>query len=239
MYIKSKAIVLSSLKFKDADLIVKCYTEALGSISFIVKGVLKSKKGKLRPAMFQMFNILDIEFLYRNKGKLEYFKEVKVEKHLNSISSKIYKSTIIMFLSEVLKSVISEEEPDKSLYNFMEISILHLEKTEDYANFHIAFLVKLSTFLGFSPHDPIQADDQYFNLNEGYFENTENKYSLNLTYSNYLKRFLALDLENSHQIKISKEERKKLLSLIIVYYELHIESFKKPKSLDIIESIFN
>ena len=239
MFIKTKAIVLSTIKFKDADLIVKCYTEELGIISFIVKGVLKSKKGKLKPAMFQMFNILNIEFMYRNKGKLEYFKEVKVEKHLNSINTDIYKSAVVMFLSEIMKSVIYEEEPNKSLYNFLEDSILHLEESQQYSNFHIAFLIKLSSYLGFSPHDPVQCNDKYFNLNEGYFENTETKYSLSLTNSNYLSGFLKKDLEKSHEIKLSKQDRRKLLSLIIVYYELQIESFKSPKSLEVLNSIFN
>jgi DNA repair protein RecO (recombination protein O) len=239
MYIKTKAIVLNCLKFKDADLIVKCYSEQKGSISFIVKGVLKSKKGKLRPAMFQMFNILNIEFFNRDKGQLEYFKDVRVEKHLNSINTDVYKSTMVMFLSEVLKSVIFEEEQNEGLYNFLENSIIHLENTPDYANYHISFLIHLSSYLGFTPHLPTHPNEKYFNLYEGYFEDTETKYSLSLEKSELLQKFLNLSLEQSHTIKLKKEVRHQFLKLILVYYELHIETFKKPKSLEVIESIFN
>lgn len=238
MYANTKAIVLSNIKFKDADLIVKCFTESQGIISFIIKGVLKSKKGKFRPAMFQLFNLLDIEFLHRNKGQLEYFKEVKIYKHLNSINTDVYKSSMVMFLSEVLKSVIYEEETNKELYNFLEESILILETSTNFSNFHISFLIKLSAFLGFSPQKPLKSDELYFNLNEGYFEETASKYSLGIENSNFLNMFLSHTLEKNHEIKLSKTQRKDMLNQVILYYELHIESFKKPKSLEVIQSVF-
>ena len=44
MIIPTKAIVISKIKYKDNDLIVKCYTQAHGIVSFMVKGALSSKK---------------------------------------------------------------------------------------------------------------------------------------------------------------------------------------------------
>ena len=51
--ITTKAIVLSSLKYSDTSLIVKCYTEQEGIKSYIIKGVLKAKKGGIKVAYFQ------------------------------------------------------------------------------------------------------------------------------------------------------------------------------------------
>ena len=51
MVVTTKAIVLSSIKYADSDLIVKCYTE-LGIKSFLVKRIFRQKKGKLTPAFF-------------------------------------------------------------------------------------------------------------------------------------------------------------------------------------------
>ena len=48
MIISTKGIVISKIKFKENDLIVKCYTESNGILSFLVKGVLSSKKSKLK-----------------------------------------------------------------------------------------------------------------------------------------------------------------------------------------------
>ena len=46
--ISTKAIVISTIKYSDTSLIVKLYTEKVGLVSFLLKGILKSKKGKLR-----------------------------------------------------------------------------------------------------------------------------------------------------------------------------------------------
>ena len=40
--VTTKAIVLSSLKYGDSSLIVKCYTEEEGVKSYLVRGILKS-----------------------------------------------------------------------------------------------------------------------------------------------------------------------------------------------------
>ena len=53
MIVSTKAIVLSKLKFKDHDLIVKCYTASYGVMSFLVKGAFSSKKGKFKPQQFR------------------------------------------------------------------------------------------------------------------------------------------------------------------------------------------
>jgi len=42
--ISSKAIVISTIKYSDTSLIVRLYTKEVGLVSFLLKGVLKSKK---------------------------------------------------------------------------------------------------------------------------------------------------------------------------------------------------
>ncbi len=43
MLITTNAIVLSKLRYRDNDLIVKCYTQETGIVSFLLRGVLKSR----------------------------------------------------------------------------------------------------------------------------------------------------------------------------------------------------
>ncbi|RRO16384.1 DNA repair protein RecO [Flavobacteriaceae bacterium 14752] len=239
MFVKTQAIVISSIKYRDADLIVRCYTKALGSISFMAKGVLKSKKGKLRVSMFQPLSLISIEMQYRNKGHLEYFKEVQLTHHLNALQSNVYKSSLVMFLSEILNSVIVEEEQNEKLYEFLEFCILHLENTSNYANFHIAFLLKLSSFLGFYPHISSKIDEIYFNLSEGLFQAFESPYTLNFKYSKLLSEFIENDFINYQHIELSKKQRLEILEVLMNYYELHIENFKIPKSLSVIQQVFS
>ena len=61
MQTKTKAIVLSKIRFKDNDLIVKCYTSNHGIVSYLLKGVLKSKKSNKKIAYFQPLSLLELE----------------------------------------------------------------------------------------------------------------------------------------------------------------------------------
>jgi DNA repair protein RecO (recombination protein O) len=68
-------------------------------------------------SLFQPLTILEIEAVHKNKGTLENFKEIKISTPFQTIHTDIYKSTIVMFVSEVLHHSIHEEE-NESLLTF-------------------------------------------------------------------------------------------------------------------------
>jgi len=59
-YEKYNAIVLSSAKYSDNSLIVRCFTPAYGTCSYLLKGVLSPKKKFLKAALFQPFTQLEL-----------------------------------------------------------------------------------------------------------------------------------------------------------------------------------
>ena len=77
MFVQTKALVLHSLKYNDSSLIVHCYTQEVGRQSFLVKGVLSSRKGRFRKALFQPLMLLDLSFQMKKKGGLNFLKDVK------------------------------------------------------------------------------------------------------------------------------------------------------------------
>ena len=58
--VNTKAIVLSSLKYGETSLIVKCYTQEEGVKSYLIRGVLKQKKTGIKVAHFQPLTQLTI-----------------------------------------------------------------------------------------------------------------------------------------------------------------------------------
>ncbi len=239
MYVKTEAIVLSSIRYNEADLIVKCYTQSNGLLSFMVKGVLKSKKGKLKASLFQTFSLLHIETRVNTKGQLNYFKDIQVSNPLNNLQTNVYKATLAMFLAEILNIVIYEEEKNEDLFNFIKKYILWLEKAENYANFHLSFLVKLTLHLGFYPQYNHHEHERYFNIQEGYFEAFESKFCLNQDFSSIFQKLIAQSLEDFQNYVLPKTTRLKLLEVVMSYYKFQIESFRKPKSLEVIKNIFD
>src|SRR5690606_12079798 len=77
-------------------------------------------------------------------------KEIKCLYPYQSIHHDFYKSSISMFLNEVLNKTVKEESHSQNLCEFIISSLVTLDTlTEQVENFHLQFLLKLSGFLGF------------------------------------------------------------------------------------------
>lgn len=238
MLVKTRAIVFSSLKFGEADLITTCYTETDGIKSYMLKNILKNKRSAIKPSFFQPLSQLVLVANHKNKGHLEYLKEAKIDTFYHTLHTNVLKSGIAVFLSEILKNTIKEEQPNPHLYQFLKQSFDYLDNTDKFSNFHIGFLLKLSAYLGFSPDSTFKIYP-WFNLMNGTFEQTKSDiYSVDGPAVMLLKKFLDASYETTAEVGLTRNERQELLNLIIAYYQLHIQDFKKPKSLSVLHQIF-
>lgn len=239
MQVTTKAIVLSALKYGDTSLIVKAFTASDGIKSYILKGVLSSKKGKLKSAYFQPLTQLEIVANHRNKGTLETLREAKVFYHYQTLYANMAKNAMTLFLAELLGNSIREEERNDELFQFLQASLQWLDMHNEIGNFHLVFMLSLSKYLGFYP-DIYQIDKPYFDLVEGEFTSSE---SLNpmLKGENiyYFKTFLGINFDAVHTIKMNKSNRQELLKSLILYFELHLQGFRKPRSLAVLNEVFN
>lgn len=239
MLTKNKCIVLSKLKYGESDLIVKCYTKERGVVSYILKGVLKSKKSSSKVVYFQPLSQISVEERFYTNRNLHQLREVKPSYIYQSLHTNIFKSTIVLFLSEVLAHAINEEEKNEALYSFIETALQYLDTEEQYANFHLLFLLKLTRYLGFQPRET-STDKVYFNLKSGVFENSDQGiYSLSGTNLSLLKQLLGINFDDLILIKINSEQRQSFLNMLLFYFELHLEGFKKPKSLKVLNEVFH
>ena len=239
MNITTKAIVISKIRYKDADLIVKCYTKKFGIVSYLIRNVLKSKKGKIKASYFQALSLLELEAEHKNNRSLKYIKEAKVSYPLNSIQSNVIKSTISIFLSEVLSNILREEESNKNLYQFIETSIIWFEENEVYPNFHFIFLLELSKYLGFYPELTAKHFD-YFDLSEGKFTQSPlSNYCISGENLILFKELLGIKFDVNKTIRMNSVQKQELLNMILLYFELHLDGFKKPKSLEVLSQVFH
>ena len=237
--VTTKAIVLSSLKYGDSSLIVKCYTQEEGLKSYLIRGILKAKKGGLKAAYFQPLTQLNIVASHNNKGTLNAIKEVQVSNPYKTIYRDIVKQSVVMFLSETLSYSIKEEEENPQLFDYLETGLIWLDLHDKIANFHLLFLLNLTRFLGFYP----DLSEEYklgFDLGEGCF--TDIGSDKNIIYGNnyyQFKKLLGINFDGIEKVSFSKQERQVVLKIIIRYFELHLDGFKKPKSLQILETVFS
>jgi len=238
MLVNTPAIVISTVKFAEADLIVSCYTKDFGLKKYLLRGILKSRKGKLKPSYFQPLTLLEITAIHKDKGTLERIKEAKVASHYKTLHTIVTKSSLVLFISEILKKVIQEEEKNVKLYGYLSNSLLWLDKSNHIANFHILFLLKLTYYLGFFPN--IESTNyQYFNIQEGKFQDTfTSNYCLSGKKIEYLKTFFGINFDDLEHIKLTGKIRLEILDVLLSYYQLHLQGFKKPKSMDVLVQLF-
>lgn len=238
MIVSTRAIVFSAIKYSEADLIVTCFTEKEGIKSYLLRRILRSKTGKLKVSQFQLLTQLDLIAYHKNKGTLESIREAKVLEPYKTLHTNVIKSGMVMFLAEMLKNCIKEEEANEDLYEYLENAFYWLDGHDDISNFHILFFLKLSTHLGFYP-DTSNIDGQYFNLLEGCFQQRESKTNCESgQVITDFKRFFGINFDAINSIKITKKARLNVLNLLLNYYQLHLQNYKKPKSLLVLNQLF-
>ena len=239
MLVKTQAIVLAKLKYRDNDLIVKCYTKEQGVVSFLLRGVLKSKKGNSKIAYFQLLSQLQLTINYKDNRSLQNLTDVRLDHLYSSLHTQVLKSAIVMFLAEVLNSTLQEEEQNETLYSYLETTLLWLDEQANFSNFHLLFLLNLTKYLGFYP-DVSQRDLDYFNLMEGKFQaEPELRNTISGTDVSLLKTLLETTFDTLQNVKINGKQRQSFLNMILLYFELHLGSFREPKSLKIFNQVFN
>ena len=234
----SRALVIKSIKNGESSLIISCYLEDIGLKSFIVKGVFGVKKSKFSKALFFPLNLININYVHNNKG-LGYIKDAKSEIFYESLYTNIKKSSVIVFLSEVVNGVLKEDiGQNKSLFNFMANSLSWYDKIDTCNNFHIKFMIELSRFIGFYPNINKQ-EDNFFCLISGTTTSIESsEKSISGQDFRIFKQILGTKFEDLYMIELSNELRIKMLNYLIDYYSLHLQLFKTPKSIDVFAKIF-
>ncbi|MFP4844748.1 DNA repair protein RecO [Winogradskyella sp. PE311] len=239
MLTKNNSIVLSKIKYKDYDLIVKCYTAQRGVVSYILRGILKSKKSQTKTVYFQALSQIQIEENYKPNQSLHSIKEVKLYYTYKSLHTNVYKSAVVLFLSEILSNVLKEEEKNEALYHYIETALQYLDNEEHFSNFHMLFLLKLTRYLGIQPEN-LNIEYPYFNLKSGVFEAfSTDIYSISGKNLTLLKQLLGINFDTLSTIKINAKQRQEFLNMLLYYFELHLGGFKKPKSLQVLNDVFH
>lgn len=237
MLVKTKAIVISALKYQEKSLIVKCFTQSDGLKSYFVPSAYSNKKANQKIAYFQPLTIIEIEANHKNKGTLEHFKEIRLAHSYYTINTDIVKSTIVIFLSEILHHAIKEEEKNQNLFSFLETALLWLDTHDEMANFHLILMLEMTKFLGFYP-DVSEIDFDFFDVKEGFFTPFQSVNTLSAYETQLFKRLIELKFD-SNQKTFAGIERQLLLKILLDFYSLHLEGFKKPKSLEVLKEVFS
>lgn len=238
---KTRGIIFHCTDFSETSVVVKIYTELYGLQSYIVNSVRK-KNARVRPSVFQSLSLVEMVVYHKERGGIQRISEIRQSPTLRSIPFDVLKSSMALFLNEVLYKSIREEEANAQLFDFLFHAIQWLDVHEPAnSDFHLLFLLQLSKYLGFFPTDNYSKNNTVFNLQDGSFQSVTPPHPfflvepLNIHFYQILRHLPDFSAE----LKIPQNEKRELIERILEYYELHISGFGNIKSHKVLEQIWN
>ncbi len=238
---KTRGIVFHQIKYSDSGIVAWLYTRKFGRQSFLIRG-LRNKKSGRHNVLFQPMFILDMVIYYKDTREMQTVREFTVSYCPADIYSNIKKSTVAIFLGEVLTSVIREEHPNERLFDFIENSIVYFDNCkENYANFHLGFLAGLSSYLGFEPQKRKDPSDVYFDMLNGGFVAAPPLHGnfADRQLSEILAFLFSSSFDKINDISLTGVLRNEILETMVKYYSLHLPGLKKINSLEVLKAVFS
>jgi DNA repair protein RecO (recombination protein O) len=239
MLIKTRGIVLSYLKYRETSIIARIYTERLGVQTYVVNGVRKAKPPG-RIALFQPFTLLElVAYVARGSSGLSRLSEYRCAEPFQSLPYEVQKSSVALFLSEVVGRAVREEEQNEPLFRFLHDSVLAFDRqTKGAENFSLVFLLQLAMYLGFGVSSGAELTDQVIMAGHApVAPGATNPATLRLReFEGYFDELLR---DPATSTIPNGRVRHELLNVLIRYYQLHVEQLGDIRSLDILSQVLN
>jgi DNA repair protein RecO (recombination protein O) len=217
---KTKGIVFRYTRYGETSIIVNIFTELFGLQSYIVNGVRTKSPGS-KMALYQPLMLLEMIVYHRENAAIMRIKEVKSLYPYQFLFSDVHKSSIALFINEVINKAVKEESHAKELCDFLINSLIALDQSQRPENFHLTFLIQLSRYLGFGPQNAhevlggrlVSAEDEII-----------------------LQQLLESDVVHTAMDYLS---RKNLLEAMLRFYSSHIENFGEMKSVQVLHDVLS
>lgn len=236
---KTKGVVLKLTDYGDSSVVAHIFTEQLGMQAYMIHGA-KKPKARVKTNMLQFLQLLDMVVQYKPNGNLQRINELKLSPAFLSIPYDMAKTSVVLFINEMLYKVLKNHGPDERLFQFVHHTIIWLDAVERMpTDFHLYFLIRLTKYLGFQPGDRKEGD-LFFDLKDGVYLRFDPLHPLILgePFVSYMDRLAKISLEELASIRITREERRYLLEKIVEFYRLHV-SIGEIKSHAILEEVLS
>lgn len=241
MSMRSRAIVLKTIRYNDDSLIAEAFTETSGRVSFIVR-IAHSRRAAIKHTLFRPLALLMLEWNHRPSSRLQRLQGASLDIALHSLPYDPGKTTISLFLAEFLHFALRAEPDASALFRYVSTSIEWLDACRSsYANFHLVFLLRLTRFLGFYPNLSNSSANSYFDLETACFVPARplHNHFIAPPDAGRLPLLMRMNYATMHLFRFSGTERSRLLGYINDFYRLHLPDFPELKSLPILTEVFS
>jgi len=241
MTIKTEAIVLHSLRYGEQRLIVDMFTVEGGRLSFMVN-IPKGRYGGMGKQLFQPLTILEITAETAAHGQLHKLKTAHVAVPYLSLPFSAVKLSLSLFLSDFLYQALKGEQQNIPLYMYIKDSLMWLDACDKpVANFHLVFMLRLAQFIGFAPNTEGYAVGNVFDLRACSFSSTVPAHPDFIAASEaaVINKVMRMNYATMHLFRFTREERNRLVDMLVRYYCIHLPDFAPLRSLPVLRELFD
>lgn len=235
--LKTQAVVLKNIKYKDSDKIFTLLSKDFGKISAIARGVRKISSR--RAGNLDTLNLVSIS-LHEGNGGMKNIEEVRTLESFKNLKKDLKKSVKAFYLVELIHRAIEENEEVSKIFDLLVGSLKALQKDGYYGELIVSYFeMNLMKLLGFQlTLDKCRKCGQAldgswkrysFNVENGSFE-CENcvKYGVGVSKEAALE---FINVFNGHLTKESQAVAAEIDKIMKIYISRKLES--KFKSLEI------
>lgn len=147
--IKTKALILGSIRWKESSKIVTLFTADHGKIKVIARGALRNKSifsGKL-----ESLNYGEAIINEKKSRSLQILNDIDIIDSFNNLRMRYDRLPYALSILEIIQQIFEDEFNDEVFFDFVVELIRAIEKSPNAEIVLWYFLLKLASYLGFKP----------------------------------------------------------------------------------------
>ncbi len=236
-----QVVVLHVVKHKESGYIVQGYSERNGRESFFLRA--PSKKSNIKVLThFHPLALVELTLSGFRLSDIPVIKEFEPICKLTSIRADVVKSSIALFISELIYRTLTEQEHNPEIFFFIRDSVKDLETlSSGVANFHLLFLLGMCKKLGYSPEiKKTIAPGMLFDIPMARFleDGEYGTLPFGKLESDILYRLNNMSVSGLSELKLTGKQRYEFIGEMIKYLTFHSGHEIRVESLDVLKEVF-
>lgn len=234
-------ICLRTVPHNDRHSILRTFSLERGPMTFL-QPAGNGREASRRRALLMPLGLVECVADIRPGRDIHIMSQPRCINSLQGIRSNPIKTSVALFIAEVLDATVREAQPDRNIWHFVENSVMMLDALpgNSVANFHICFLMRLGPLLGIEPDVSTYSPGRVFDMIDGVFRASPplHRNYLDSKQAEAVAALSRINYLNMHLFKMSRDERAEMLDGILRYYSIHYAPLTGLKSLEVLRMLF-
>lgn len=242
---KITGIALGSIRHSDRYNVTNVYTLEKGRMALLTPAG-SGKGGRQTASRLQPLSVFEAQVTISSTHELCIPSGITPCRVWRNLYFQPEKATVAFFIAEFLSRLLRDAPSEPNVWRYITESIEYFDTIDDKtatANFHIAFLIGMTHFMGIHPDLSGFTPGMEFDMQAGemtlpFLSMKPGRVRLDAKKSAFMPKLDRINYANSRHFRFSGKERSELLDLILQYYGCHFPGSDNLKSPEVLKEVF-